>query len=396
MSEDKDPVQLVGKISAAMEQMKADNVKVNAALKESVEKTGADAAAALKVANEVAEKIQSAAASILDMEQKLAEGVNKGKASVQTLGDMVIKSEAFKQFAAGNTGKFRIEANTITGQEGSPAENADTLVQADRVAGIVPGAFRQLKLLDVLPQGNTTSNAVEFTRELLFTNAAAEAQEGAAKAESTLTFELKVANVRTVAHIIKASKQILDDAPALKSYVDTRMRYGVDLKTDYQLLRGAGTSQTLAGMLASGNYTSYTPVTGNNALDTLNHMIQTVEEADYMATAIIMHPADFYAIQRLKRVSGDTSYTVGDPSGIMAPMLWGKPVVVTSQQNSGYATVGALDIAYQVFNRQGTVVEMFEQDSDNAQKNLVTIRGEKRLCLAGYRPVSVRHGALSL
>ncbi|WP_264755294.1 phage major capsid protein [Klebsiella michiganensis] len=44
--------------------------------------------------------------------------------------------------------------------------------------------------------------------------------EGALKPKSDIKFELKSAPVRTIAHYFKASRQILDDAPGLASYID--------------------------------------------------------------------------------------------------------------------------------------------------------------------------------
>ena len=58
--------------------------------------------------------------------------------------------------------------------------------------------------------------------------------------------------------------------------------------------------------------------------------------------------------------------------------------------------VGAFDQAYQVFNRKGTVVEIFAQDDVNVQKNLVTIRAERRGALASYVPAAVYRGNLTL
>lgn len=390
----KDIEQLVGDVSAAMETMKKDNVAILETLKTSQAATGTDAKAARELAEGLATKLAGVSASIVEMEQKLADNVIAGKAPIETLGSMVIKSDAFKQFASGKSGKMHFQANTITGQEGSPAENSRTIVAPDRLSGIVGGAFRALKIRDVLPSGTTNSNAVEYTRELLFTNAAAETAEGAAKPEATLTFELVSAPVRTIAHIIKVSKQVLDDAPALQSYIDTRMRYGVDLRYDGQLLNGAGTGQNISGITKSGNFTAFTPATGDTALDSVNKAIYLVEAADYAATAIIMNPSDFGAIERLK--DSQLRYVIGDPNRILSPTLWGRPVVTTNQMTAGYFVVGAMDIAYQVWNRMGTVVEMFEQDSDNVQKNLLTVRGENRGCLATYRPASVYKGALTL
>lgn len=391
---DKDPIALVSQIAASMEQMKKDSADTMAALKEATASAGKDAKDAIAKADELAAKVISASAAITDMEQKLADKVQAGKAAPETLGSMVIKSDAFKQFASGHTNKLRIQANTITGQEGSPAVNSDTLVPAQRLAGIVPGAFRALRVRDVLPSGVTTSNAIEYTRELAFTNAAAETAEGATKPEATLTFELASTTVKTIAHWIKVSKQVLEDSAALESYINTRLSYGVDLRYDAQLLTGNGTGQNISGILDSGNYTAFTPVTGETELDSINRAMTAVRLADYNPTAVMLNPTDWGKIERAKVGTGDARYVVGNPTGVMGPVLWGLPVVVTNNLTAGQFVVGAFDIAYQVFDRSGTVVEMFEQDDTNVQKNLLTVRAERRGALAVYRPASVYAGSL--
>lgn len=385
--------QLVADIQTAMTTMDGDNKSVIKALKESTALVGVDAKAATARAEDLATKLAAVSASIVEMEQKLAERVISGKAPVETLGQMVIKSDAYKQFAQGNSTKM-VFANTITGQEGSPAENSRTIVAPDRLSGIIGGAVRALRISDVLPQMNTNSNAVEYTRELLFTNAAAETAEGAAKPEATLTFELVSCPIRTIAHFLKVSKQVLDDAPALASYIDTRLRYGVELREDAQLLNGVGTGQNISGMAKSGNNTAYTPVTGDTQLDSINRAIYLAFAADYAPTAVILNPADWGNIERLK--DSQARYIIGAPASAIGPYLWGLPVVISNAMTAGKFMTAAFDIAYAKWNRQGTVVEMFEQDGDNVTKNLLTVRGEKRSALATYRPASSFYGNLTL
>jgi HK97 family phage major capsid protein len=180
----------------------------------------------------------------------------------------------------------------------------------------------------------------------------------------------------------------MDDAPALASYVDTRLRYGVEQRIDAQLLNGNGTGQNISGMTNSGNYTAFTPESGDNAIDSINRAIYEVIGADYAPTAIMMNPKDWGAIERTKI---NDSYVFGSPGLAVGPVLWGLPVVVTNAM-----TEGAMDVAYQVWNRQGTIVEMSESDDTNFQKNLVTVRAESRLALAVYRPASVQYGDLTL
>lgn len=392
---EKDVLSMVTEVNSAIEAMKKTNAEINASLKASVEASGKDAKDAVKAADDLAKKIQAQANSIVEIEQKIADKVISGReAAPQSAGEMFIKSDAFKRFADGASNRARIEANTITGQSGSPAVNSDTLVASDRLGGIVSGAYRTLKVLDVLPKGVTNSNIVEYTKELLFTNNAAETAEGAAKPESVLTFELASAPVRTIAHFLKVSKQVLDDAPALQSFIDTRLRYGVELKLEQQVLVGAGTGQEISGITASGNYTAFTPATGDTALDSINKAIEAVAEADYAATAIMMNPNDWYAITRLKDTTNQ--YIFGAPVGALGNTLWGLPVVVTNSLTAGKLLVGAFNISHQVFMRSGTVVEMFEQDDTNVQKNLLTVRAENRATLATFRAASVQYGNLTL
>lgn len=395
MSGNTDPAAGFEALNTQIQDFMAAQELLGTQLGEANEKVGADAAEAVKVANETAEKLQGISNTILEIQQGQAENVLNGNAPVETLSQMILAADGFEKYAKGSGGKsFTFQANTIIGQEGSPAENSDTIVPSQRLAGIVPGAFRALRVQDVLPQGVTNSNMVEYTRELLFTNNAAETAEGAQKPESVLTFELIQDPVRTIATFIKASKQVLDDAPQLQSYIDTRLRHAVEQRIDAQLLNGDGTGQNISGIMNTGNHTAFTPVTGENQLDSINRAIYKVYEADYAPTAIIMNPADWGAIERIKRGTADAAYVIGDPSAMLGPMLWGLPVVVTNAMPAGKFVVAAFDIAYQVWNREGTKVEIFEQDEKNVQENLLTIRAEGRKMLSTYRPASSFGGNL--
>lgn len=310
----------------------------------------------------------------------------------ESWGAQVVKSKALEGFQRGETAKCRIEVkNTLTG--------SDTTVAPDRKPGIVPGASPILTLEAFLPSLSTSSNAIEFTKEASFTNSAAEAAEGAAKAESALTWSLVNMPVSTVAHWIKISKQLAADNTALAAYVNQRMVYGVNRRVETQLVAGDGTAPNISGILDSGNFTAhgYADAALGSTLKKLvliRKMIADLHVAGYAADAILLNPADWALIELDLLVATSTVIPFKyDEAG--TPRLWGLPVIQSVGMTADQVAVGAFGQAYTVYKRDGVVVELSDSDSDNFTKNLVTIRAERRLALATEVPAAVRAGDLT-
>jgi len=362
-----------------------------------IEKYGKASTETTGQVDKLAQRFADAEAKLQDLAQKAAGGWSEQRQTVDTLGSMVMKSDQVKHFMQMRSGSVQIEVkNTIIGEGGSPQNPVDTIVSPDRREGIVPGAFRELSVLDVIPMGATSSNQVHYTQELAFTNSAAEVAEAAAKAESVLTFKLVEEPVRTIAHFIKMSKQVLDDAPALEGYVNRRLSHGVRNRLEFQILRGNGTSPNLAGLSASGNHTAYTPATGDTALDSLNKAKYATIGADFSANTILMNPATWGTIERAKLTGG--AYALGDGAAItyvangMIPRVWGMNVVLSN--NVEAAKFYVLDTAaVEMMLRQAVTVEMGFVN-DDFTKNLFTLRAEMRGALAVYQPTAVRFGSL--
>lgn len=390
----------IAEFSSEFNNFQMKQKEADAAVQASIQAAEGEAKVAAEAASKAVADVEAVAKNLIEIEQRIAESALKNNnVPFSTVGAIVTASEQYKALnlglgqTPGSNFKLRVEANTLTGQTGSPPENTDTLVPTDRRDGIVPGAFRTLRVRDLIPTVPTTSNAWQFVRELLFTNAAAETAEGAAKPEATLTFEDVTVNVRTIAHFIKASNQILADAPALRAYIDTRLRYGVELKEEKQIVTGNGTGQNISGMTASGNYTAFTPTTGDNAIDSLNRAKYAILGTDYTPTGILMNPTDWGAIERLKDgVNG--GYLVGDPFGSITPMMWGLPVVASNSMTAGKFLTADFLTSYEYVERQTTVIDV-GYVNDDFTKNLVTILAEKRGALATIRPASTRYGDLT-
>jgi HK97 family phage major capsid protein len=375
----------------ACEAIEAQLVKFAEKSEAEIKAVGTQSADTKSAIEGLSTKQRELADRILQIEQKGSASNDQPKPA-ETWGEQFTKSDVYKAFAGGNTQKARFEVkNTLTG--------ADANVAPDRKPGIVSGAFQPMTLESFLPSMPTSSNAVEFTRENAFTNSAAEAAEGSAKAESALTWTLVNMPISTVAHWIKISRQLAADNQALAAYVDTRMRYGVNLKVEQQLVAGDGTAPNISGILDSGNFTAHG--IADAALGTTLKKLVLIRKimaaswaAGFAADGILLNPADWAAIEidLLTTAAGQTLYSVTDNG---QPRLFGVPVIQSVGMTADNVAVGAFAQAYMIHNREGVVVEMSDSDSDNFTKNLITIRAERRLALATERPAAVRAGDLT-
>jgi len=341
-------------------------------------------------------KQQELADEVLQLKQR-GVALNDEPGGSESWGEQFTKSEEY-------TGKISaLKGNRQIGSIGFEVKNtltgSDTNVAPDRRPGIVPGAFQPLTLESFLPSLPTMSNAIEFTKENVFTNSAAEAAEGVAKAESALTWTLVNMPISTVAHWIKISRQLASDNTALAAYVDTRMRYGVNRKVETQLVSGNGTAPNISGILDTGNFTAhgYADAALGSTLKKLvliRKIIGDLQAAGDEPDGILLNPADWATIDidLFTTAAGQSLRTVNEAG---QSVLFGKPVITSVGMTSDQVAVGNFGMACTVYNREGVVVEMSDSDSDNFTKNLITIRAERRLALATERPAAIRAGDLT-
>lgn len=179
----------------------------------------------------VQDELKSAGTRLFDLESKLAGGAPDNPETKKSFAERA--AEDLKKGWNGST-SGKVDVKSFSKALGAGAASAGALVQPQQNAGILMPGLRRLTIRDLLAQGRTTSNAIEYVRENVFTNSAAPVAEGALKPESQLTFTKETANVKTIAHWIQASRQIMDDAPMLESYVNGRLLFGLDLVEEGQ------------------------------------------------------------------------------------------------------------------------------------------------------------------
>lgn len=329
------------------------------------------------------------------MEKKYGPGMGRPQER-KTAGQLFVESDGYKGLKSGaNVGKMELKA--ITSATGAADGNGGQTVWSDRQQGIQMLPDRRLTIRDLLASGTTNSNLIQYMRETSFTNnAAIQAVELAQKAESTMQFDQQNAPVVTIAHFVKASKQVLDDSPQLQSIIDNRLRYGLEFAEEQEILFGSGAGGHLNGIYTQA--TAYAApagivVTNQNYVDTLRLAILQAELSLYPVTGFVLNPTDWAGIELTKDTQGRYIFT--SPAQSAAPTLWNRPVVSSLSMTAGDFLVGAFKQAAQLFDREQANVLVSTEDGNNFTTNAVTIRGEERLALAVYRTQAFIKGALA-
>lgn len=367
------------------------------ALGEGTAETKAAVDKALADHNELAQKHGDIVGRITEIEQSLAQRrEDRGPQQQKSIGQQFVESEQVKKFNSATRGSVRVQVErsdimNVTPTVGNTTSPANSLVTSFRVPEIVTPRERQLTIRDLLAPGQTSQGMIEYVQETGFTNNAAIVSEGGTKPKSELTFELKTAAVRTIATIFKASRQILDDAPALRSYIDARARYGLRYAEEAELIGGTGVGSHIKGLVPSAtNFDAAFVVATKQRIDTIRLAILQVFLAEFPASGIVLHPTDWAQIQLLKDTTN--RYIVGNPQEGNAPRLWNLPVVETQSMPSTEFLVGAFNLAAQLFDRMEIEVLLSTENSTDFERNMVTIRAEERVALCIYRPEALVHG----
>lgn len=330
--------------------------------------------------------LQARLASAEQLVAKIEQGGGEHRGP-QSLGEQFTANEDFGAWAQRPSNRFSMDLKAAVTSTGS---SAGDLIVPDRVPGIKAPGLQRLTIRDLLSWVRTTSNSVEFVRETGFTNNAAPVSENPTglKPESNIVFEADSAPVVTIAHWIHASKQVLADIPMLQGYIDGRLRYGLKLKEEVQLLKGSGVGLNIDGLYTQATAYANPGVTvqAETRIDRLRLALLQVELAEAWADGIVISPIDWAAIELTK--TDDNAYLFANPRGQNLPGLWGRNVVPTTAMDADEFLVGAFGggVAAEGHDREDVTVSVATQDDRDFVKNMVKILMEERLALTVYRP----------
>lgn len=336
----------------------------------------------------------------LDQLQRKHKKLRKGQTEEGTrwekdFGESLESSEAFQALQKGRSRSAKMEVSPLTAKATMTTGNTLTgeVIEPDRVPGVVTPPERPTHIRQFIASGQTTSDTIRYIEETGFTNNAATVAENSDKPESEIDLEAKDAPVRTIAHTARLSKRMLDDIPFLRSYLGNRLTYGIRKEEDEQILYGDGTGENLTGITIDNlsdfdNSDLTSNVSKINRYDAIRFAILQAREAEYQPDAVMLSPLDVAIMETAKDDNGQYLDLI-DRLGVT--------VVENTAINDNEFIVGSFSTGgiVQLFDREQTAVEFFDQDRDNVVKNLMTVRVEERLALPIYRPEGIVFGDFS-
>ncbi|HDI3023519.1 TPA: phage major capsid protein [Cronobacter turicensis] len=379
-----------GKFNAKAEEALQEarkNGQLSAETKETVDKMATEF-------NALKEAEKTLKAALGELEQQVAQMPLANAAKVvETVGQTVISSEALKAFAASVEGGKRVSVPVNAALISTDVPTG--VVEPQRLPGIDTAPKQRLFIRDLIAPGRTSAPAIFWVQQTGFTNKAKVVPEGTTKPYSDIQFATRITPVTTIAHMFKASKQILDDFAQLQSTIDAEMRYGLKYVEEQEILFGDGTGAHLNGIVPQASaFSAAFEVEKQSGIDVLRLAMLQAQLARFPASGHVLHFIDWAKIELTKDSLG--RYILANPAALSGPTLWGLPVVATETAAfQGKFLTGAFNAAAQLFDREDANVVISTENADDFEKNMISIRCEERLALAVKRPEAFIYGPFS-
>jgi len=304
---------------------------------------------------------------------------------------------AIESFVKGNSrsARFDMKADMTVG-----ADFTGDVIAPLRVPGVYNDPSRPQHFRQFIPVGSTQSDVIRYVKESGYTDGAGAKAEGNALGQTDFDLQAVDANVQLIGTYLRISKQMVEDYDQLSSYLSSRIPSKVLTAEDDQIVGGNGVSPNFLGLFNSG--TAFDTSTNNpladsvdnaNEFDVLVASMNQLAINEYSADNIVLNPSDFHKILLLKDTQNN--YLKDQVYQGLQPNFMGVPVILNTEIPSGQFLVANFAQSCQYWVRDNVSLEFFEQDSDNVQKNFITVRAQLRGALATYLPKGIIYGTFS-
>lgn len=381
---------------------KSINKNVDDKIKQANDSLREDIQKSVKEAKELAEKNTEAIDEIKAKQGTLMNGpLGAVKSFFSELGEKLQeKSDKLKEYKESKKG-FQIEmAAKAVGNMGSSASlTGSYFVTPTVMPGITIKLYEETHMRDLLPVGQTNSNTIRYVVDNGGEGGPTMVAEAGTKPQIDRDLEIKDSPVRKIATYFRVPEEMIEDIPYLQSFLAQIGVEEVQAVEDTQVLYGDGTGQNLSGFNTLGtSFAAGTSVVGASAneFDVIGAAKKQLRVAKIGGPLVaLLSPVDYYNMRYVRKDTTNNYLFQGGGNGINLGLQ------VDGVQILEHTSVVANDFfvfsprAAMIYDRAGTTVRFYDQDQDNAIKNLITIVIEKRVALCIHRPAGIIKGTIS-
>lgn len=247
---------------------------------------------------------------------------------------------------------------------------------------VVDKVIRPVQLLDRIPSDSTDLFEIPFMVETTRTQAAAEVAEGGTYAEDAFVLTRSASTVRKIGSQIPVTDEQLADVGSMRSFLDNRLRFGLQARLDQQILVGDGIAPNIQGVFTTAGIQTQAKAGDSTANAVFKAMTAVRITGRAVPDMIVMHGLDWQNVRLAQNAQGD--YQFGPPTQVGEDTMWGLPVVQSEALTQGNAVVGAFQTYSQLYYKKGIEIQLGFINTQFIQ-GIVTLRADVRAAFVIYR-----------
>jgi len=278
---------------------------------------------------------------------------------------------------------------------GSSATSAGAFVVPEDTGIYEPLGRYPLSLRSLISIRRTTSDTVEFVRQVTQVTQAAPVAEsnvteynGATgevsgeKPEGAMTFSRVQELVKTLAVWIPATKRALSDAGQLSGLINDELFADLAEEFENQLLNGSGVGENFTGLANTAGVLTQAYVT-DIAVTARKAITNLLINGRQIPTAYLLNPQDWETFDLLQDSNG--RYYWGGPVAQGPRTLWGVPVAQSFFQTQGTGWLANWRKMV-VWDREDASIATTDSHADFFIRNMVAVLAEMRAAMGVIRP----------
>lgn len=287
-----------------------------------------------------------------DLTRRLNGAEGRQHAETRSWGEQFVESDVFSAYGGrGTSSRIEVETRALPT---SLSDISDLLPQKPRIDITDPVLT---PLVDAIGTVQVSQNGID-TVVWNTVGGADVVPEGSAKPSAEFVPTVVSLTLDTIAAYTQMTRQMIEDAPAVRSSIDGQLRREVAIKIE------AEAAAAIAGA-------TLPTAEGSDLLAAIRAGVGAVQAAGYRPNAVLLNPADWADLDI--NVFGST---LNGP--VIGQSFWGLRPIAANSQPAGTATVGDMGAGVQRYARTGISLYVTDSHADTFLSNVFTLLAEAR------------------